>query len=154
VPPQHLVVPPARGHPGAVRADGLIGVGERVRHHPAAVGVGGEGFGEAPGGSDEPGPRVLRHQADDPDRPGQPFQVPGPVEGVEAGHHGALGVADVVQPGRRDQHVPVDLQGSGELGGPRGDSRRVPPAVAQRGQQLVRQLLGGVGKRRQSYAHG
>jgi hypothetical protein len=85
----------------------------------------------------ERGAGVVGHQAAEPPVDAESLQVPGAVQRMQPRRHQRRGIADVVQPRRSDQDLPLV---SGEHGGSYsagllGDRLDVRPAVAERLQE-------------------
>ena len=104
-------------------------------------------------------PAVMGYERDQPPRPTGPIEEARAVERVKAGVTDRVGIADVVQPGGRDQqHRVVGPDGRDQLVGPMGDTHRVPPTLWLVGQELRGQLTGlahleGLGEHDAGHAH-
>jgi hypothetical protein len=119
----------------AVGAGGHVAVGERVGEVAGRAGeLAGQVGGQAEFGGAVQGARVASDQAAD-QRAGPPgvAKVAGAVERVESGAAGGdgRGVADVVQPRRRDQDIGVMGQGWGGCLGFGREAQGVGPAARE-----------------------
>jgi hypothetical protein len=86
---------------------------------------------------------VVGHQAAEPPVDAKSLQVAGAVQRMQPRGRQRRGVADVVQPRRGDQDLPLvgGEDGGSDPGGLVGDGLDVRPAVAERAQEASAWLL-------------
>ncbi len=120
----------ANRHRLSVRADGLVGEGERIGHRTLDEDEGVHQLGEATLHRHEPGPGVMRDQRAQRLVPAKLAEVETAVERVEAGAFELGGIADVMQPGGRDEQRSVTGgDGDRHFCGPARHALGVQPAL-------------------------
>jgi|GEM_PF-4456721 len=138
---EDLIDAPVEVEPLTGRTSGHVGVDQRVQQRRVFTLVRFQLGDQTALLSFEDRAGVMRHQADEPTRSIERFEVPSTVERVKAGLSKLRGVAEVMKPGSSDEQAPLILwHCCGRFAGALRDSLRVQPAVTERGQQRLGEL--------------